>query len=186
MQFFTPELCLRYNSRDDAIALAADAEWEAAIVKYHQHLDRLYGKMPSQVVAVSKLCLHDAEILQRQEQPHPLSFWSFEDRPGPARFWPFWHGLATVAVRLGDEVVTLIYFLWDPLSEEPAAEQWPFSTKREHWLYDEIHWQGGDRGRFTHVVLLSSGVVLTIPFGTVSISRFHLAPVDAGTGKQSA
>lgn len=31
MQFFTPELYRRYNAEDDETALAADAEWEAAI-----------------------------------------------------------------------------------------------------------------------------------------------------------
>ena len=40
MLFFTPELYRRYNSQDDDIALAADAEWEAAIASYHQHLTR--------------------------------------------------------------------------------------------------------------------------------------------------
>lgn len=186
MQFFTSELYLRYNAPDEATALAADAEWEAAIARYHQHLNGLYEKMPSQVVELSKLCLHDGEILQREEQQHPLSFGCLEDWPGPSRFWPMWYGLATVAVRIEDEVVTLFYFLCDHLSVQPAPEQWPFRKAREHWLYDEIHWQRGDRGRFTHLVLLSSGVVLTIPFGTVSISRFALAPGTSERGKQSA
>jgi len=34
MQFFTPELYLRFNSRDDAVAMAAEAEWEKAITSY--------------------------------------------------------------------------------------------------------------------------------------------------------
>jgi hypothetical protein len=72
------------------------------------------------------------------------------------------------------------------MSEQPATEDWPFSKKREHWLYDEVQWHGGDRGRFTHLILLSTGVVLTIPFATVLISRFSLAPLSAKTGKQSA
>jgi hypothetical protein len=184
MRFFTPELYRRYNSKDDEVALAADAEWEAAIVKYHQHLDHLQEKMPSQIIELSKLCLHDGEILQRQEQQHPLSFWCFEERPGPGRFSPFWYGLATLAVQLDNELVTLFYFLCDHITEQPAAEDWPFSKKREHWLYDEVHWQGGDRGGFTHLILLSSGVVLTIPFGTVAISRFPFSPVNAGSAKR--
>ena len=35
-------------------------------------------------------------------------------------------------------------------------------------------------------ILLSSGVVLTIPFLTVLISRFSLSPASAESGKQSA
>jgi len=186
MLFFTPELYRRYNSQDDETALAADAEWEAAIVRYQQHLAALQEKMPSQVVELSRLCLHDGEILQRQEQQHPLSISCFEDWPGPPRFWPFWYALATVAVRLDDDLATLAYFLSDHMTEQPADEDWPFSKKREHWLYDEIHWHGNDRGGFTHLILLSSGVVLTIPFATVLISRFPLSPVSAESGKQSA
>ena len=186
MLFFTPELYRRYNSQDDKIALAADAEWEEAIARYHQHLAVLHEKMPLQVIELSKLCLHDGEILQRQEQQHPLSVSCFEDSPGPPQSWPFWYGLATLAVRLDNEMVTLFYFLCDHMTEQPAAKDWPFSKKREHWLYDEVHWQGGGRRGFTHQILLSSGVVLTIPFGTVSISRFPLSPVSAESGKQSA
>jgi hypothetical protein len=186
MLFFTPELYRRYNSSDDKIALAADAEWEAAIVRYQQHLAALEEKMPSQVSELSKLCLHDGEILQRQEQQHPLNVWCFEDAPVPPRFWPFWYGVATVAVRLDDELVTLLYFLSDHIAEQPSAEDWPFSKKHEHWLYDEVHRQGGNRGAFTHLILLSTGVVLTIPFSTVLISRFRLSAASAESGKQSA
>lgn len=186
MLFFTPELYLRYNSLDDEIALTADAEWEAAIVRYHQHLAALHDKMSSPVIELSKLCLHDGEILQRQERQHPLGISCFEDWPGPPRFWPFWCGLATLAVRLENELVTLFYFLCDHMTEQPAAEDWPFSKKHEHWLYDEVHWQGGGHGRFIHLILLSSGVVLTIPFDTVLVSRFNLSPVTTESGKQIA
>jgi len=80
----------------------------------------------------------------------------------------------------------LCYVLCDRMSVQPAAKDWPFSKKREHWLYDEVHWQGGDLGTFTHLILLSSGVVLTIPFVTVFISRVPLSPASAESGKQSA
>ena len=112
---------------------------------------------------------------------------SFPDH-GPISpwFWPLWHGLATLAVRLDDELVTLFYFLSDHMKEEAPAEDWPFSKKREHWLYNEVHGQKDDRSRFTHVILLSGGAVLTIPFFTVSISRFALSPAIAEHGKQSA
>jgi hypothetical protein len=100
MLFFTPELYRRFNSQDDEIALAADAEWEAAIVRYRQHLASLYEKMPSQVMEVSKLCLHDGEMLQRQEQEHPLGIWRFDDRPGSPPFWPVWYGMATLPFGL--------------------------------------------------------------------------------------
>jgi hypothetical protein len=186
MLFFTPELYRRYNSQDDEIALAADAEWEVAIVKYREHLATFQPKMTSQTLELSKFCLHDGEILQRREQQDPLTVWGFDDCPGPPRFWPFWYGLATVAVRLGDDLVTLFYFLSDHITEQPAPDDWPFSKRSEHWLYDEIHWQRGSRGGFSHLILLSSGVVLTIPFSAVSISRFPLSSASAQGDKQTA
>jgi hypothetical protein len=186
MQFFTPELYRRYNSQDDNIALAADDEWEKAIARYHQHLDALRTEMPSPVIELSKLCLHDGEIVQRQEQLHPLSIGTSEAWPGPPQLLPLWYGLATVAVRLDNELVTLLYFLRDHMTEQPAARDWPFSNEREHWLYDEVHEQRGAPGRFTHLILLSNGVVLNIPFGTVLISRYPVSPVSSESGKQSA
>ena len=95
MLFFTPELYLRYNSQDDKMALAADAEWELAIVRYHQYLATVREKMPSAVDELSRLCLHDGDILQRQEQLGPLSSGCFEGWPGPPPFFPFWYRLAT-------------------------------------------------------------------------------------------
>ncbi len=184
MLFFTPELYRRYNSQDENLALAADAEWEAAIVRYHQYLATLPVEMPSPVAELSKLCLHDGEILCRQEQQDPLNNWCFEDRAGARPIRPF--GVATLAVRVDDELVTIFYFLCDHMTEQPAAKDWPFSKKHEHWLYDEVHWQQGDRGRFTHLILLSTGVVMTIPFRSVLLSRFRLSPLSAESGKQSA
>ena len=185
MLFFTPELYRRFNSRDQAEALAADAEWEQAIARYGEHLAKFQEKLPSQVAKLSELCLHDGEILLREEQQQPLDIWCFDDWPGP-RFWPFWFGVATLAVKLDDKVVTLFYFLCDHMAEQPAPQDWPFSNKREHWLYDELHWQQGNRGRFTHLILLSSGVVLSIPFSTVVITSIPISPADAEGGKQSA
>src|SRR5205807_8104926 len=61
MRFFTPELYLRFNSRDDAVATAADAEWEMAIARFKVYLESFRDKMPSQVVNLSKMCIHDVD-----------------------------------------------------------------------------------------------------------------------------
>jgi hypothetical protein len=97
-----------------------------------------------------------------------------------------WQGLATLVVRLHDEFVTLFYSLSDHIAEQPAPSDWPFSKEREHWLYDEIHWNKNEPGRFTHVILLSSGAQLAIGFTTVMISRIALSPASLETGKRSA
>ncbi len=177
MQFFTPELYLRFNSRDDAVAMAADAEWEKAITRYNAQLESFRSKMPSQVVTLSKMSLHDAEILLRQEQQEPFELTAFsKDFP-----WVPWYGVFTFAVRHADQVLAVLYFLWDHVAEKPATEDWPLSKSREHWLYDEIDYVSGAGEHFIHHVLLSTGIVLSIPFTAVLIMHF---PVTQAEGEE--
>jgi len=175
MQFFTPELYLRFNSANEEDSMAADEAWEAAIERYGEHLRSIGGRMPSQVVKLTELALHDAEILLRQEQQEPL------DNPYTPE-WPLfvpWYGTFTFATRRDDQVVTIDYFLRDHVSEKQPTDNWPFSKSREHWLYDEVHLVGGPGTHFLHNVLLSTGVVLSIPFSTVRIKRFSVAQEEA-------
>jgi hypothetical protein len=186
MRFFTPELYLRFNSRDDAVALAADAEWERAITSYKAHQESFRGQMPSQVVKLSEMCLHDADILLRQEQQEPFELAHHKYLPEP---WPWvpWFGVFTFAVRHDDQVLAILYFLWDHVAEKPASQDWPFSTSREHWLYDEIDYASGAGGHFVHHVLLSTGIVLSIPFSAVLMARFPVKQAEGeGRSKQTA
>jgi hypothetical protein len=175
MRFFTPELYLRFNSPDDAVAMAADAEWETAITRYNAHLESFRSKMPSQVVALSKMCLHDAEVLSRQGQQEPFELAAHnKDYP-----WAPWHGVFTLAVRHADQVLAVLYFLRDHVAEKPPTQDWPFSKSREHWLYDEIDYVSGAGEHFIHHVLLSTGVVLSIPFTAVLIMHFPVAQAES-------
>src|SRR5262249_18336580 len=89
---------------------------------------------------------------------------------------PYWTAVGIVSVRLGDDIVLLIYCLWDRIRQHPAPDDWPFSKLREHWLYDEVDISGERRGPFVHRILLSSGVELEILFTTVVIHRFAIHP----------
>lgn len=177
MQFFTPELYLRFNSKRDEEALAADAEWESAITRYNKHLESLRSDMASQVVNLTELCLHDAEVLLRREQQEPL-----KSPCGPewSTFGPLvpWYGTFTLAVQQDQQVLAIVYFLADHVTEKQPVEAWPFSKSREHWLYDEINASGRAGGHFVHNVLLSTGIVLSIPFSTVLIERFSVTHVQ--------
>jgi hypothetical protein len=168
MKFFKPELFIKFNSADDDEADRADEDWEAAIRAYREHLDRLRDQLPSQVKKLASLCLHDAELLaceQPVEPFFPLS--SFEP-------FPFWYGFAILSIRKGDEIVSLIYALWDRVSEHPSGEEWTFSKQRTHWLYDEVDVAPGRHGMFLHRVLLSDGTIMEIPFLSVLIHSFPL------------
>jgi hypothetical protein len=177
MKFFTPELFIRFNSTEDEEADRADEEWEAAILAYRKHLDGMRGQMPSYVKHLSDLCLHDAEILALGEPIEPL----FPISPfGP---FPFWAHLAILSIRQGDEIISLIYSLWDQVQKYHSTESWPFSKQGTHWLYDELDMSPNQHGKFFHRVLMSDGTVLEVPFVSVLIHRF---PLEEGAGTNSS
>jgi hypothetical protein len=81
-------------------------------------------------------------------------------------------------VRLDDQGLAILYFLRDHVAEKPAMPKWPFSPVHEHWLYDEIDSVAGGDGHFVHNVLLSTGIVLSIPFSGVLLKSFEVAPTE--------
>lgn len=168
MRFFTPEVYVRFNSSDDMEADRANEEWEEAIRAYREHLDTLRDQVPEHVRKLASLCLHDAEILARQQTSEPIY------PKAPIDWFPFWPHLLILSARQDDDVVSLIYLLGDKVREHGAAEDWPFSKDRTHWLYDEVDAVPGHAGMFVHRVLLSDGTVLEIPFISVFIHNVAL------------
>jgi hypothetical protein len=178
MRFFTPELYLRFNSRERKQALRADADWEEAVRRYDSHLEELKEKMPSQVKKLTEMCLHDAEIMGEQEEALGGAYYTFFDYPAPFPL-PFWTEVAALSMKLGNEIVSLFYCLYDHMQVHRGPEDWPLSKERVHWLYDEVDLAVKQRGPFIHRILLSSGIVLEIPFVTVFIHRFSLPAIES-------
>jgi hypothetical protein len=181
MKFFTPELFVRFNSADDEEADCANEEWEAAILAYRKHLDGLRDLMPSQVKRLADLCLHDAEVLAREQRIEPFFLLT------PFEPFPFWSGLVILSIRQNNEIISLIYSLWDRLREYMPNENWPFSKLRTHWLYDEVDVSPNHRGMFLHRVLLSDGTIMEIPFLSALIHSFPLEEdPESHSSRQSA
>lgn len=180
IHFFTPRLYQQFNSPDPAEEERAYEAWERAILAYKQQLDSVRDRMPPQVVALSGSCLHDAEVVKREgivqvTGPHCSHEFPF----------PPWTALAVITVRLEGEILCLFYSLWDRVRVCEAPDDWQFSKLREHWLYDEVRVQG-DRGVGTnvHSILLSTGVVLDVPFTSVVVHRVPVPqPVTAAERK---
>ncbi len=131
--------------------------------------------MPAQVKKLAGLCLHDAELLAVEQPIEPFF-------PVPSEFFPLWSGFAILSVKLGDEIVSLIYVLWDRIRRHPSKETWPFSKLKTHWLYDEVDIVPFRRGMGLHRVLLSDGTVIEIPFVLALIRSIPLQegrPADA-------
>lgn len=174
MNFFTPELYQRFNSFDEMEAGRADEDWDLAETAYKERLASLRELMPSQVAELSELNLHDALVVSRGERTQPSGEFPF-----------LWSVVAIVSVTVGEEVVSLIYWLRDHVVEREAPEGWRFSKLQEQWLYDEVDIVDERRGSFVHRILLSSGITLEIPFISVIIHRF-VVPTAMKLAKRSA
>lgn len=158
MNYFTPELYLRFNSSDDEEADRADAEWETAILQYNRYLKEYRATMPPNVrILAEKCCFHDAMLLgwQTHEQGN--------GRKSDA------HRLLTLGLQQGNEMIVLCYFLSASPKETRRRKNWPFGADQKHWLYDEVAVAERD---FIHRILWSDGSELEIPCTDLIIDRF--------------
>jgi hypothetical protein len=153
MRFFTPELYRRFNA-PEGLEETHEA-WEKALKDYEQHLRAIRPHMPQSVKQLSKLCLHDAEVL--------------------AVLAPF-ENTATVLLKQENTLYCLLYRLVGQVREHGSADDWPYSKQRKHWLYDELDAEPAGRKEYRHRILFSDGSVLELPFASVSI---HRIPMDA-------
>ena len=178
MKYFTPELYQQFNSLDVEEAERADEAWDKAEAAYKERLVSIREHMPSRVVKLSELCLHDALVVSRVEQVQPAG----DGPPFPPGFWT---AVAIVSVSLGGEIVSLIYSLSDFTTVKDAPAGWRFSKHDEQWLYDEVDLIDDPRGLFVHRILFSTGVTLEIRFASVIIHRFKM-PAATKRAKHSA
>jgi hypothetical protein len=176
MRFFSPELYVRFNSSDADEADRANEEWETALHEYRRHLEGLHDQLPSQVRRLAELCLHDAELLAFNQVIEPVGAFPVEP------LWPAsaWSAVGILCLKQDAEALSLIYFLWDRVTEHPPPSDWTFSRERKHWLYDEVDVAPGGRRMFWHRVLFSDGSVIEIPFVAVFMCRFPLELPEDG------
>lgn len=139
MKFFTPQLYQQFNSENDEVADRANDQWEEALRNYKMHLGELRDRLPSQVIKLSELDLHDAEILAQSEELQSSFLYPELPFHSPIPL-PFWSAVAVLAVNKNGEGLSLIYCLWDQVREQAAPEDWPFSKLRTHWLQEELDW----------------------------------------------
>jgi hypothetical protein len=168
MKYFTPELYLRYNAADEAIADEADDAWERAVGQYKRYLAEHRNQMPPNVRALAeKCCFHDAVLLGWQ---------THEQGNGRKSKTP---RMATVGLQQADETIVLCYFLSDEPKEKKSRKNWPFSSNQKHWLYDEVA-VANHEFKFIHRILWSDGSELDLPFEDVIIDRFpSMSPAKA-------
>ncbi len=186
MRFFTPQLYQQFNSLDAAEAERANEAWDQAILAYKQQLDSVRDHLPAQIIALSELCLHDAELIKREEIVQASGPVIFSEFPFPVPI-SVWSAVAVITLRLDGEILSLFYSLWDRVRIHEAPDNWRFSKLKEHWLYDEVQVHGERRfTTFLHSILLSTGVVLDVPFLSVVIHRFSVPQAGVLGDKKTA
>jgi len=187
MRFFTPELYLRFTSPDDAVADAANDEWEVATEAYRHHLQRLRERTRGGLAEIASSCFHDAEVVghspSHPEWELPFALWR--------EFPPFRHMrelspfplLGTqvpfsLALFLEGKPRVLTYIVWDEWQRHGPIGDWPQEKGTLRWLYDEVDAVWDRFGMYLHRILLSDGSVWEIPFSRVTI--FNYAPTPKG------
>jgi hypothetical protein len=177
MKFFSRSLYAQFNSSDPTLADEADEQWELAVAEYKRHLRQLSKVLPESAKKLSKICLHDAELINQKKMD------------------PFLVRLPNVAFvgvvqRVNDDT-WLAYLIWyslfDAIHTTSVPVYTPFSKSNVHWLYDEVDWSEAGKNRFIHRILLSDGRVIVIPFTNVGIHELKVhAESLAGMVVQSA
>lgn len=81
MKYFTRELLERYGLEDDAVADAANTEWEAVLERYEHYLTQIDRELPEHIREFLKLRLHDAIIWSIARQEDKLLMVMHKDIP---------------------------------------------------------------------------------------------------------
>jgi len=166
MKYFTPELYLQGQSLDDDVLDRTEEEWERRIKRYRRHYKKIEVRLPAALRRFhDEQCLHDAE-------------WCGLARL-PVHVFPSDSQEVTIIARqentLIPEFLHTLAILHYTATAEPVVEKPRDSAFQEiHpiWLYDEI--DVVSPGVFSHSILVSNGLVVTIHFREF---RYYIAPL---------
>ncbi len=152
MKHFTRDLIERYGSPDDAVARAADAEWEAVLERYEQGLQAIEAELPEHIRAFTKLLLHGALVLSVARQDDKLILVLRKDIPPR-------------------DVVILTY----QLIAEPVIDREALSPSRRtsamEYLYDEFKLvRERCRQTYAQSILFGNGWEVSLRFSDVQAS----------------
>ena len=159
MKFLTPKIFVRINEGSNDEAQQLYAEWEAAGRAGRAHNAAIKDRIPPKLAEfIDAICLHDAEWMGLNVSPS-----------GNGSHAP----VAAINVRQGDDVVSMVYDLYEePLWSGPTPESRIWTDDEQLiCLYDEIDLLND--ARFSHEILLSNGRVVRLVF-----CHFSFSPTD--------
>jgi hypothetical protein len=159
MQFFTPDLWLRFQKMNDEPAFnAAHLDWQRALQDYRAELAEWLPKMPKRLRQFAELGgFHDGTVLAIWRGRGKLNVLVETERPA-------------------EQLFLLVYSLVANPEVNQSALPAEYRTERAGWMYDEIRVEGGEKGnpataRFLHSILLSNGWEITLRFSRFDFSR---------------
>ena len=169
MKYFTPDLLRRFGSMDDAVADAAQEEWEKVNQKYLDHLDGIRPDLPRSVRSFLRhFCLHDARLLALGVGADHLQLSLFLELDSPR-----------------DHGILLNY----DLSRRPELVKHPELAEPGtpiEWLYDEFDLaRRTAQPAFTHSILFTGGRELRLAFRALRVVVFDKVLAPAGQGQES-
>ena len=167
MKYFTPEMYVQCQSRDDDVLDRVEEEWERAGQRYRRRYKKIESQLPEALRKFhDEQCLHDADwcgLAQMPTYTFPLN------SPGVTIVA---RQVNTLVPAFLNTLAILQYTVTAPPVIEKPVEAPVFSDGRPEWMYDEIDLI--EPGVFSHSILVSNGLVVTIQFREF---RYHIAPL---------
>ena len=154
MKHFTPELLRRFASKEDAIAEAAEVEWERACEEYRKHLRVVEPKLPvSAREFLRDYNMHDAHLIAHEvgKEDDTLSLLFQLDGTESGLQLTYW-------LRRAKSTFIL-----------PERKKGPLEVE---WLYDEL--DVIDKRLFKHSILMTGGVELGLAFHKLQLHPIEL------------
>ncbi len=155
MKYFTPDLLVRFGSKDDAIANAAQEEWDCACDSYGHYFDSIKGKMPSGLRHIEESYqLHDAKVRGLGKQGHSFVIVLQLDSPP-------------------QPLVTLTFDLVNEPKINPTDLPLQFRSTGSvvEWQYDELELIPGEPPIWSWSILLSNGWEVKLHFRDVQVQE---------------
>ncbi len=159
MKFFTAEIVNRWNSElvPDEQWEQEDQEWRENLEAYGKHIKRISDRLPDSVLKFVDLVLHDEDVVA---MPRAVDF--------DGRVVGYKHGddYSVVTHNPSDRMLHVMTYVIEKPPTIRIHEGSGFTASDlAVWLYDELDID--EAGLFTHSVLFSNGIELTVMFSAM-------------------
>ena len=167
MKHLTSDLYVRINAASDDEAEALYDQWERAGERLQRRFKKIESELPLALREFHNTqCLHDADWCGLAQMPT----YTFPGNPQDVTIIARQENTLVPAFK--HTLAILQYTVTAPPIVEKPVQAEVFSDIQPTWLYDEIDLV--EPGVFSHSILVSNGLVVTILFREF---RYHIAPL---------